>query len=52
VKRALQEQAIRRIEAASLGIEAKRRRGAAALLWIAFLLALGTIKFGEGRLAT
>jgi iron(III) transport system permease protein len=35
----LQDQAIRRIEAASLGIEA-RRSGAAARLWVALLLAI------------
>jgi len=36
----LQEQAIRRIEAAGLGIEPKRRNGVAAPLWVAFLLAI------------
>ena len=36
----MQEQAIRRIEAAGLGIEPKRRNGVAAPLWVAFLLAI------------
>jgi iron(III) transport system permease protein len=36
----LQEQIIRRIEAEGLGIETKRRSGAAACLWVALLLAI------------